>query len=96
MSLDAHAPAPSLLRALASLAGLALVACSGTPKPLPNLPPPEYEPGRTVTMGATPPNPRSGLTDLAPKAAPAPAAPASPAPSVAPPSAPSSPPPPNG
>lgn len=82
MSLDAHVPAPSLLRALAFLAGLALVACSGAPTPLPNLPPPEYEPGRSV--------------DLTPKAAPAPGAPASPAPSAAPSSAPSSPPPPKG
>jgi hypothetical protein len=74
--------APLRAAFLALVSAATFAACG--PKPLPNLPPPEYEPGRTL--------------DLTPKPAPAPAAPpAAPAlPGAAPSAAPNPPPPPKG
>jgi hypothetical protein len=51
---------------------IALAACSATVKPLPDLPPPEYEPGRRLDLGA--PKPPASAS-AAPRAEPKPVVP---------------------
>jgi hypothetical protein len=54
---------------------LAAAACSGAPKPLPDLPPPEYEPARPFDLT---PKPGPSAAPVAPVAPAAPVAPVAP------------------
>ena len=69
---------------LSLLFGLAFgAACSAAPTPLPDLPPPEYEPVRRLDLnGAAKPTPGPEVVPLAPRAAPQPGSPPSPTPAA--------------